>query len=288
MKRGCLMERVTSVEEFAGLTENKIIYDENTTKITNSSISFLGKNNFLVIENNANIINSKIAFKGSNSIIYIKKTKNNRINIIVDIYNDSIFFMDKDCSINTNIRIVVSEHKNLIIGKDCMFSHGCWIRNSDGHLIYDIQTNSRANISRDIIIGDHVWIGQDVNIMKSPFIGSGSILGIGSTIKSRIPSNSISSGNPSAIQREGIFWDRSSAQPFTDLQTENSLTYQKNSQDFIFSSEDNSVFWQEKINAVSKMQSSTQKIEAISNLSELPSLVVRMNKKRSFWSRLLK
>lgn len=282
------MERVTSIEEFDGLTNNRIIYDKNTTKITNSSISFLGKNNFLVIENDANIINSKIAFKGSNSIIYIKKTKNNRINIIVDIFNDSIFFMDKDCSINTSIKIVVSEHKNLIIGKDCMFSHGCWIRNADGHLIYDIETNKRANISRDILIGDHVWIGQDVNIMKSPFIGSGSILGIGSTIKSRVPSNSICTGNPSEVKKEGVFWDRTSAQPFTDLQTENSTTYKKNSQDFTFSSEDNSLFWQEKINVVAKMQASTKKIEAISKLSELPSLVVRMNKKRGFWSRLLK
>ncbi|MBP2659028.1 MAG: hypothetical protein H6Q69_2060 [Firmicutes bacterium] len=39
-----------------------------------------------------------------------------------------------------------------------MFSHDVHIRNGDSHSIIDLQTKKRINFSKDIIIGDHVWI----------------------------------------------------------------------------------------------------------------------------------
>jgi len=284
------MEKIASTNDLNKLKNNHIICQQENIQITNSIISFLGTNNFLVVEKDASIINSRISFKGSNSIIFIKKTKNNRINMIIDIYSDSFFFMDKGCSINMNIKIIISENKNIIIGKDCMFSQECWIRNSDGHLIYDIESCKRVNISRNIVIGDHVWIGQNVSIIKSPFIGSGSILGMGSVVKSRVQSNSIYAGNPSILQKESIFWDRTSAQPFSDFETTNSLEYKNSNSDYIFKGVDNSSYWQSNINEIASINDSLTKIKSISSISDLDSLIIHCppKKQNKFFNIFLK
>ena len=71
-----------------------------------------------------------------------------------------------------------------------MFSVGIWLRISDPHLIYDSFTHTRINPTKSIYIGDHVWVGQDVLILKDSYVGSGSILAARTVLSSKIvPSN---------------------------------------------------------------------------------------------------
>lgn len=76
----------------------------------------------------------------------------------------------------------MSEHKHCFIGDNCMFSFDILIRNSDHHLIYDCENNKRINPTKSVFIGDHVWIGQLVNILKGTRIDSGSIVGASSVV----------------------------------------------------------------------------------------------------------
>src|SRR5699024_3038007 len=99
-----------------------------------------------------------------------------------------------------------------------MFSFNCWIRNSDVHLIYD-ENNNRINYSKNIIIGDHVWVGQNVSILKGSYVGSGSVIGLGSVITKKITSNDIYAGNPCKRVRENIIWNRQSTHFFTEEET---------------------------------------------------------------------
>lgn len=276
------MEKISSINDFEKLLYNNIFYDDASIQVEKSEISFVGKNNFLIVEKGAIITNSKIRFKGSNSIVYIRKTRNNKVNLSLDIYNDSVFFMDLGCSVNINLRVIISENKNVIVGKDCMFSHGCWIRNSDAHIIYDNNDNRRINHSKDIIIGSHVWIGQDARIMKSSHVGSGTVIGMSSLVTYRLQCNSIYSGNPCVLKKENIFWDRTPKHLFNKNKTKDSEYYigdEKGS--YYFDDNDNTELWSKKLAEISELPANDAKILKIKELSELPDLIVNNPYKKS-------
>lgn len=53
--------------------------------------------------------------------------------------------------------------------------------------------------SKQVIIDDFVWIGQDVTISGNVHIGEGAIIAIGSVVVKDIPSYSIVGGNPAKV-----------------------------------------------------------------------------------------
>ena len=82
-----------------------------------------------------------------------------------------------------------------------MFSYGITIRNNDSHKVLDIN-GKITNVPGDIIIKDHVWICQDVSIIKGVEIGENSIIGFGSVVTKGCPPNSVLAGNPAKVIRK--------------------------------------------------------------------------------------
>ena len=122
--------------------------------------------------------------------------------------------------------MILSEEKNIFIGKDNLFAHGIWIRLADPHLIYDIATMERINLTEDVYIGDHVWIAQEALLLRGTEIGSGSIIGAKSVIGSKkIESNSNCAGNPPQTIQKNIFFDGKSVHRYTEKETEESMNY---------------------------------------------------------------
>lgn len=74
------------------------------------------------------------------------------------------------------------EGTKVTIGKDCLFSAQINIRTVDPHSIFDQATGERITPSQDVIIGGHVWIGDDVKILKGVRIGEHSIVGTGAIL----------------------------------------------------------------------------------------------------------
>lgn len=197
------MEIVNQQSQLDKLSENMVCGEP---KLNNSTIQFMGKGNVLYCEENVNITNSRIKFSGSNGIIFLRSSKYDYyLNVVI--YNDSLLYFGKDNFINQKLNIIVSEQQNIVIGNDCIISFDCWMRTADAHLIYDSFTKKRVNNSKGILVGDHVWIGQQVLILKGSEIASGSIVGAASLVANkRIPSNCIYGGNPVKKIRENIFF----------------------------------------------------------------------------------
>lgn len=57
-------------------------------------------------------------------------------------------------------------------------------------------------ISKEIIIGDNVWICANVNVNPGITIGANSIIGSGSVVTKNIPENVIAVGNPCKVLRQ--------------------------------------------------------------------------------------
>lgn len=94
--------------------------------------------------------------------------------------------------------------KSIIIGKDCAISWNVTLMDSDFHP-WSINGEIRE-MSQAIIIEDHVWIGNNVIILKGITIGSGSIVGAGSVVTSSVPKNSMVAGNPARILHKEVAW----------------------------------------------------------------------------------
>lgn len=291
------METIDNVKQSTTYTNNNqivfsdLLRDEVISNpFVNSKVNFEGENNLLLIDSNVQVSNSIINFKGSNSLIYIRKTRNNKLSISCSIYNESTLFINQGSSVNGRLNLVISESQNILIGRDCMFSFGCWLRTADVHLIYDSNTKNRINFSKGLIIGDHVWIGQDSKLLKGAKIGSGSVVGLGTVVSNAVPSNSIVAGVPAKIVKLDIFWDRQSSHFFTSDEGRKHDSYKKKSSSFEFGKDSNEQVWlafSEQLSAIKKV---TNKVEAIDEFDKntRPLVIEALVKKNRLFSRFKK
>lgn len=212
------MEELKSFSDGSNcLMDNRIVVNANLSEMKGSTkISFFGRNNVLYVEDGVSLNNSTIRFLGNNSVIYLSQGSH-PYSIKSDIYNNSVVYIGKNCYFNGGLHIKASEQQNIIIGTECLFSFGIFVRTADPHLIYDSTTKGRINPSASVFIGDHVWVGQDVLILKGTRIGSGSIVGGATCIAGKmIPSNVTIGGNPARIIRENVFFLPNCVHSWTD------------------------------------------------------------------------
>jgi acetyltransferase-like isoleucine patch superfamily enzyme len=60
--------------------------------------------------------------------------------------------------------------------------------------------------SKEIKIGNHVWIGENSFILKGVTIGDGAIVAATSVVTKDVPPRCIVAGNPAQIIRRNIDW----------------------------------------------------------------------------------
>jgi acetyltransferase-like isoleucine patch superfamily enzyme len=109
--------------------------------------------------------------------------------------------------VNGNMKLFSHEKANIHIGRDCLIGGNIHCVTSDMHSIIDITSQNRINPPGDIIIGDKVWLGFDVTLMKGTNIGRGSIVGARSTVGGAFPENCSILGFPARIVRRNVTWD---------------------------------------------------------------------------------
>jgi acetyltransferase-like isoleucine patch superfamily enzyme len=111
------------------------------------------------------------------------------------------------CIVNGLMRLLSHEAALLRLGADCLFADQVDVAVSDMHSIVDLASGMRINAARDVVVGDHVWVGQRSLILKGTRIGSGSIIGAGSIVAGEIPRNVVAAGSPARVIREGVAWE---------------------------------------------------------------------------------
>lgn len=185
---------------------NNILYNENIPGI---DIIFVSKKNTVIIyQGNYDFVSCKFIIKGDNNFIKIQKSKNKIRGLLVEIKSkNQKLIIDDDFSLSSG-NIYMKENSSVYIGKDCMFSNGIKIFTSDMHSIIDLNGN-RINNSGDVIIGNHVWLCQDVKVLKNSKISDNTIVGHSAIVTKKFyETNVILAGNPARIVKRGVNWDR--------------------------------------------------------------------------------
>lgn len=169
------------------------------SKYTKGLINIYGHNNTFEIKDTIHDLHYEVVF--------------GCINQNGDLYtgNDSIK-IGNNCSMGP-IRFYISQkNTNIIIGDDCMFSSDITMQIPDGHIIYGKDTKKILNNKNYTInVGNHVWIGRGVYVLKNTKIRDNSIIGSRSVVTREFDEKHVAiAGNPADIIKREIDWDRES------------------------------------------------------------------------------
>lgn len=167
-----------------------VIGNDNELELGNSKLHDIlihvrGNHNKLQIGNNCYLKNTNLMFEGNNCEIYI----------------------GADTTVESAHIDVKENNMKIHIGKNCMFSDEIFISTSDSHSILNIG-RGRINPAKSISIGDNVWLGKRVMVLKGTTIENGSIVAAGSTVTGKVSPNSIYAGSPAKKIRENTSWVR--------------------------------------------------------------------------------
>ena len=195
------------------LKNNKIILIKNDKEyilppyadIEGLTIHFGGENNTVTIELPTKLNNSIIYFRSDNNSVHFGKNT---------IGGFSLNLCNNNNTVNIGERVEAAGFSctlhgdNLIIGNNCMFSNSIKLW-TDGHSVIDDKTKTLLNPPNHTIkIGNHVWIGEDVVLLKKAQIPSNSIVAHSAIVtKAFQEENIILAGNPAKIVKKGINWN---------------------------------------------------------------------------------
>lgn len=169
--------------KFTIIGSHNRIFIGDSCIINKCNVLLSGDNNTLIIDEKARLLGGAVITLDGNGTLHIGKNAGIR----------KVSFLAKDASIE--------------IGELCMFSNDIIVRNHDSHKVINLEDGKISNLAQDIVLGRHVWIGQNVTILKGCNIGDDSILALGSVVTKSCPPNSIMAGNPAKIVKSGITWD---------------------------------------------------------------------------------
>ena len=170
-----------------------------------------GQNNKIEIQNPDLFLHSHLTIEGNNCHVIIKNIRYIRHSSIW-IYNgdNQTLVIDDDVSIEGAKIYLCGTGSKLTIGEDSMLAAGISIWTADGHTIIDNKTNKVINNKENhVAIGKHVWLSQDVKLLKNAKIADGCIIGASSVVSKEFQTpNSIITGNPAKQIKNNICWKR--------------------------------------------------------------------------------
>jgi maltose O-acetyltransferase len=102
---------------------------------------------------------------------------------------------------NNNL-FMKSEGAGIRIGKDGLFGAGIEIFDSNFHELHPERRRGGTPAMAPVEIGDNVFVGMGVKILKGSTIGSDAVIGAGSVVAGDIPAGVVAAGNPARVIRE--------------------------------------------------------------------------------------
>ena len=170
---------------FCGKGNTITIGGGDFSTLSGCNINVYGSNNNVIIEEGVGLKNLTIYMGGNYNTVHIKRMT----------------------QVAGKTELAVMEGTKIVIGEDSLFSANVTLRAGDSHSVIDSESGTRLNKSKDIIIGNHVWIGNTVIVTKGTNMGNHCVVATGSVVAGKtFPDFCAIGGNPAKVIKEGISW----------------------------------------------------------------------------------
>ncbi|GAA1358375.1 hypothetical protein GCM10009596_11390 [Arthrobacter rhombi] len=211
------MPTLTEVSTYEDDQGNRIISPTSFTQ--NIQVHFKGSNNTLIVDPTAKIGSLRVRFDCDNGVLELggKSPRRGPLRADVRVGQDSSIRIGRNVTTTKLCMLVAVEGTSLTLGDDVMIASDVEIRTDDAHPIFDVKSGRRINWSKDVRIGNHVWIASRAIIRPGTSIGNGSVVGMNSIAKGKFPNNCIIAGTPARVVRRNVAWERphlSNSKPF--------------------------------------------------------------------------
>jgi acetyltransferase-like isoleucine patch superfamily enzyme len=114
----------------------------------------------------------------------------------------AIIKIGKGTIINNN-SVIIAEKTKILIGENCLIGVNFSCIDSDFHALDPARRNVSSNISVSrVSIGNNVFIGNNVAVLKGVKIGDNVTIGFGSVVTRSIPSDCVACGNPAIVVKK--------------------------------------------------------------------------------------
>ena len=169
-------------------------------------IKLNGKNNEIIAGKHVVLENCRFNLQGDNH----KLVFGDNINISGVTFNfekkGSAILIGSGTWIGPGCILTAMDGTTLNIGHSTLLAPSCHIRTSDSHYVY--QNGEEINKPKDILIGNHCWLGDEVFVLKGSRIADGCIVGARSVVTSSCVNepNCILGGTPAKILKKNISW----------------------------------------------------------------------------------
>ena len=129
----------------------------------------------------------------------------------IDIGRGSKFCVYGNCYLGNRFSIsgrsTIICNNQITFGDNVLLSWDVLIMDTDFHKIKDA-TNLIINNDKAIVVGDNVWIGCRVTVLKGSSIPSGSVIAAGSLISGKMEKNGCVYTSGNLIIKDNISWER--------------------------------------------------------------------------------
>jgi acetyltransferase-like isoleucine patch superfamily enzyme len=122
----------------------------------------------------------------------------NRRCIISTHDNAALISIGENCGFSGT---VIGAKKKILIGNNVLFGANSLVTDFDWHDIHPERRRTSTGDSKEVIIGDNVFVGYGTVILKGVTIGTNTVIGAQSVVTKSIPANVIAGGNPCKVLR---------------------------------------------------------------------------------------
>jgi len=121
--------------------------------------------------------------------------------------DSNVIEVGENSSLCGQIGIAAIEGTSVKIGKSCLFSSRIDIRTGDSHSLVKKGTKQRINPSASVTIGDHVWVGTGVTILKGTSVAENCMVGATALLNGSYSNpNCVIAGIPAKEVKSEIDW----------------------------------------------------------------------------------
>lgn len=103
---------------------------------------------------------------------------------------DALISIGNNCGFSGT---TIAAYKKIEIGNNVLCGANTIINDFDWHV------ERYHSLPKDVVIGNNVWLGVNVVVMKGVTIGDNAIIGANSVVTKDIPANTIAVGNPCKV-----------------------------------------------------------------------------------------